>query len=126
MPVDDRVAYARTHGADHVVVLSFTRELASTSAEEFVGDGLVEQLRCRWLVVGSNFRCGRRGAGDLPFLAASGRRQGFGVEGLDLVRHESRTCSSTAIRQALAEGDVAVARELLGRDDASILARTRS
>lgn len=122
MSVADRVEHAHSHGADHVVVLPFDRKLAAMSAEQFVHDGLVGRLGCRSLVVGSNFRCGRGGAGDVAFLAAAGRRFGFDVEGVDLVRHRSRTCSSTAIRKALAHGDVRSARELLGRDDHRVLA----
>lgn len=122
MPVADRVAHAQAHGADHVVVLPFTRSLADLPADDFVQAGLVHRLRCRALVVGSNFRCGRGGVGDLAFLVQAGRRLGFDVEALDLVQHKARTCSSTAIRQALVRGDVAMARELLGREDDRILA----
>lgn len=122
MAVADRVAHSLSHGVDHVVVLPFTRELAALSADDFVRAGLADRLRCRSLVVGSNFRCGNGGAGDLAFLTPTGRRLGFDVEGVDLVQHKARTCSSTAIRQALASGDVTVARELLGREDSRILA----
>jgi riboflavin kinase/FMN adenylyltransferase len=125
MAVADRATHALSHGADHVVVLPFTRELAALGADDFVRSGLVDRLRCRSLVVGSNFRCGHRGAGDLAFLAESGHRLGFDVEGVDLVQHKATTCSSTAIRRALADGDVAVARELLGREDSRILTTTR-
>lgn len=122
MGVADRTAHALSHGADHVVVLPFTRELAALSADDFVRTGLVNRLGCRSLVVGSNFRCGCGGAGDLAFLTRTGSGLGFDVEEVDLVQHKARTCSSTAIRQALASGDVAVARELLGREDSRILA----
>lgn len=122
MPVADRVSHALAHGADQVVVLPFTRELAELSAGDFVQSGLVDRLGCRSLVVGSNFRCGRGGAGDLAFLTNAGRRLGFDVTGVDLVQHRARTCSSTAIRQALARGETAVARDLLGREDSRILA----
>jgi FAD synthase len=126
MSVGDRVAHAMAHGADHAVVLPFTRELAALSADDFVRAWLLDRLRCRSLVVGSNFRCGHGGAGDPVFLVRMGRRLGFDVEGVDLVQHKTRTCSSTAIRQALEAGDVAVARELLGREDGRILALARS
>ncbi|PVG80638.1 hypothetical protein DDE18_22090 [Nocardioides gansuensis] len=125
MPVADRTTHALAHGADHVVVLPFTRALSKMSAEDFVESGLVDRLRCRILVVGSNFRCGHRGSGDLAFLSGTGQRLGFDVEGVDLVQHKARTCSSTAIRQALAHGDVALARELLGREDDRILGLPR-
>lgn len=124
MPVADRVSHALLHGADHVVVLPFTRELAALTAADFVADGLVGRLRCRSLRVGSNFRCGRGGAGDLAFLAREGGRRGFDVAGVGLVRHDAQICSSTAIRRALSRGETSLARDLLGRDDRRILARS--
>lgn len=121
MPVEDRVAWALEHGADDAVVLAFTRQLATMPAADFMRSFLYERLQCRSLVVGSNFRCGHRGQGDVAFLRAEGTAYGMEVEGLDLVEHASQTCSSTAIRQALARGDAGTARDLLGRDDRLLL-----
>lgn len=125
MTVDERATYALAQGADHVVVLPFIRGLADMCADDFARAGLVDRLRCRALIVGDNFRCGRGGAGDISFLTAAGRGLNFEVMSLDLVQHKARTCSSTAIRRALARGDATVARDLLGRDDDRILALAR-
>lgn len=121
LSVDERVELALDRGADHVLVLRFSPEMAATDPADFVQDLLVERLTCRHLVVGSNFRCGRGGTGDTDFLRDFGLRSGFRVDSLDLVRGSSGTCSSTAVRRALASGHVDAARELLGRDDLRIL-----
>jgi len=126
MAVADRTAHALSHGADHVVVLPFTRELAALSADDFVRTGVVDRLGCRSLVVGSNFRCGHGGAGDLAFLTPDGQQAGLRRRRGRPGSTKARTCSSTAIRQALASGDVAVARELLGREDRHTLALARA
>ena len=123
LSVDDRVEQALALGVDGVVVLPFTRELAAQSAAHFVEQGLVGRLGVRSLVVGDNFHCGRGGEGDVAFLVEAGRRLGFDVSGVDLVRHGARTCSSTEVRRALAAGDVAGALEVLGRSDPRIAAR---
>ena len=122
LSVDDRVAQALALGVDGVVVLPFTRELAAQPAADFVEKGLVARLGVRSLVVGDNFHCGRGGEGDVAFLSAAGGRLGFDVSGVDLVCHGTRTCSSTEVRRALAAGDLATARDLLGRNDPRIAA----
>ena len=122
LSVEDRVEQALSLGVDGVVVLPFTRELAAQPAADFVELGLVGRLGVRSLVVGDNFRCGRGGEGDVTFLAEAGRRLGFEVSGVDLVRHGERTCSSTEVRRALAAGDVEAALDVLGRSDPRIAA----
>lgn len=122
--VEDRVDLALSQGVDGVVVLPFTRATAATPAETFVSDGLVARLGIRTLVVGSNFRCGRGGAGDVDYLRAAGAWHGFSVDALDLVRVGDHTCSSTEVRRLLAAGDVETAGQLLGRHDPRLLSAT--
>ena len=116
LSVADRVGQALELGVDHVVVLPFSKDLAAQPAHGFVDD-LVERLGVRSLVVGSNFRCGRGGEGDVAYLRNAGRRVGFEVEDVPLVHRGARTCSSTEIRRSLAAGDLSSAFDLLGRTD---------
>jgi len=121
MRLEDRVDHALSLGVDAVVVVPFTPALAFQSAGDFVTEGLVGRLSARLLVVGSNFRCGRGGDGDVARLAEIGRDHGLHVEGVDLVDASGHRCSSTEVRRALARGDLAGARQLLGRDDQRVL-----
>lgn len=121
MSVDDRVGHALSLGLDAVVVLPFTVSLSVQPVADFVANGLVSALGVRQLVVGDNFRCGRGGEGDITRLAELGRTHGFRVEAVDLVEAAGQCCSSTEVRRRLARGDVAGARELLGRDDQRVL-----
>lgn len=103
-------------GVDRLAVLPFTRELADRSPEEFARQVLGESLSARLVVVGSNFRFGRRRAGDVSQLEALGRAIGFEVRGLPPVWHDGAPISSSRVRQALADGAPGAARDLLGRD----------
>ncbi|WP_394551510.1 bifunctional riboflavin kinase/FAD synthetase [Agromyces sp. MMS24-JH15] len=102
-------------GVDATLVLEFDRALASLEPEVFVRRVLVDGLHARTVLVGSDFRYGARGAGDVGLLEQLGTELGFAVEVIDDVRPvDGRRVSSTWIRELLADGDVARATELLG------------
>jgi phosphoribosyl 1,2-cyclic phosphate phosphodiesterase len=102
-------------GMEAVVVLPFTIELARLAPEDFVNTIVVEGLRGRAVLVGENFRFGHRQAGDVKFLRELGMRLGFEVIIVPPVVHRGEVVSSTAIRQAIAAGDVTRGSLLLGR-----------
>jgi riboflavin kinase / FMN adenylyltransferase len=97
------------------VVLRFDRALSLISAEEFIDRILVRGLHTGAILVGANFRFGHRGAGDVRLLEEFGKRNGFGVEIVPPVEAGGQIVSSTAIRGAVASGNVAGAIPLLGR-----------
>lgn len=96
-------------------VYRFNDDFARISAEEFITRILNQELSVRWLLVGDDFRFGARRAGDFAMLQAFSAANGFTVEAMPSVNIDSRRVSSTAIRQALAHGDLNTARKLLGR-----------
>ena len=100
---------------DYVVVVRFTPELAKMPARTFVRDFLWGALETRELYVGSRFSFGHRREGDLSLLKQMGETYGFAAFAVDEVSHRGEPISSTRIRNALLEGDVVLARELLGR-----------
>ena len=103
-------------GVDAVLVLTFDRTLSQVPAEEFVERFLVSRLHATKLLVGSDFRYGAKGAGDVALLRTLGERDGFDVQLIDDVRPDGHDrVSSTWIRTLLGEGDVAYAGVLLGR-----------
>ncbi|WP_348787172.1 bifunctional riboflavin kinase/FAD synthetase [Leifsonia sp. NPDC080035] len=102
-------------GIDATLMVTFDRTLADLSPEDFVHRILVDRLHAGAVLVGSDFRFGARGAGDVAMLRTLGEKYGFTVELIDDVRPEhGRRVSSTWIRELLAEGDVAHATQLLG------------
>lgn len=100
---------------DCVHVCRFNYDFARISAEEFITRILHQELSVRWLLVGDDFRFGARRAGDLTMLQTFAAENGFAVEVMPSVIIEDQRVSSTAIRQALASGDLNSARKLLGR-----------
>jgi riboflavin kinase / FMN adenylyltransferase len=115
--VNQKLALLEKAGVDATLLLTFDRDLASLTAEEFVEHVLVDALDVRTVLVGGDFRFGRGGAGDPDLLRTMGERYGFRVDVVDDVRavDAGRRVSSTWIREMLSQGDVEGARRLLGR-----------
>lgn len=102
-------------GIDAVVLVPFTRDFSLTSAEEFVRELLVRRLAAREVHVGAHFVFGRERGGNIDLLTRIGAECGITVKGIEDVGDEAGAISSTRIRNALAEGEVAAANALLGR-----------
>jgi riboflavin kinase/FMN adenylyltransferase len=100
---------------DGVLQLHFDHTLAQSPPEVFIRDVLVQSLRVRHLVVGDDFRFGDRRRGNFAMLRAAGMQYGFSVADTDSVLIDGNRVSSTLIREALAEGRMAEAGQLLGR-----------
>jgi riboflavin kinase/FMN adenylyltransferase len=102
-------------GIEQVLILPFTRELASLQPEDFVRQLLAERLRARAVLVGDNFRFGCRGAGNARMLQELGRQLGFETEVISAVKCRGRLVSSSAIRELIGAGSVGWAARLLQR-----------
>ena len=101
------------HGVARAVVARFDGRLAALSPEAFIDDVLLTKLSMRWLLVGEDFRFGKARAGDLATLRRAART--FSVEAMRTVAVDGERASSTAVREALAAGDLERAKALLGR-----------
>lgn len=103
-------------GIDWTWCLPFSRELAAQPAREFVERTLLPRVDPVEFWVGYDFRFGRRREGDADLLRAIGRERGFAVEVFPALLEGDAPLSSSRIRAALARGDLAEARALLGHD----------
>lgn len=112
--IESRLRLLADHGADAALVLPFDLDMASWSPQEFVSRVIVEALHACAVVVGANFRFGKRAAGDVALLAQEGAARDFSVRGVDL-DGGPQVWSSTYVRTCLAGGDVEGAAEALGR-----------
>jgi riboflavin kinase/FMN adenylyltransferase len=102
-------------GVDTLFVLEFTDDVSRWPPEAFVDRVLVEGLGARRVVIGTNFTFGHRAAGNLTVLSRLGAERGFTAEGVSLFKVNGRPVSSTSIREAVAEGDLAWPERALGR-----------
>ena len=112
--IERRVQLLSDAGADEVRVLAFDREMAGWSPEEFIDRVIVGELRAQAVVVGENFTFGSRAAGNCDVLRQVGQRVGFTVDEVGLTGGDL-PWSSTRVRAAIADGDMQVAAEILGR-----------
>jgi riboflavin kinase/FMN adenylyltransferase len=102
-------------GVDQTIVLPFNASLAAQSPDSFIRTVLVQGLGARYVLVGDDFRFGAKRAGDYAMLDAAGSAQGFDVARMNSYEVHGLRVSSSAVRQALAAGDMAQAAKLLGR-----------
>lgn len=111
----EKIELLAAAGVERVYVCRFTFDFARTTPESFVEDILVRGLNVRWLLVGDDFRFGARRAGDFALLSSLSGHYGYEVHSMSSVIAADRRVSSTAVREALAAGDLKLATELLGR-----------
>lgn len=110
-----KVQLLESAGVGAVLMVTFDEALRDMSPEEFVQSILVDALNAEVMFVGSDFRFGAKGAGDVALLESLGRDFGFEVILVDDVAPNGpRRVSSTWVRELLAEGDVKQASRLLG------------
>ena len=119
-PARDKAEISAGLGLDGIVFMRFDASLAAMSADEFVARVLVARLGVAAVVVGWDFHFGKGRSGSPATLAEAGLRQGFAVEIVAKVEDRggeaARVVSSSAIRKALEQGDVAAAARGLGRN----------
>lgn len=111
----EKILLLEGQGVDRLYIGRFNQKLAGLTAEAFIEDVLVHGLGVRHLLIGDDFCFGKGRKGNFAMLQAAGDKIGFGVESMHTFRHEDERVSSSAVRAALAEGDMPHAARLLGR-----------
>ena len=125
MGMQDSMQLLAELGLDALALLPYSLEFARKTPEEFIRETFVEGLSAKRVVIGADVRFGRDNGGDLETMRRLGEKYGFdvvvvedlGVDGeLCDLGEGNRRCSSTWIRELLAQGDVGAAARLLGRN----------
>jgi riboflavin kinase/FMN adenylyltransferase len=111
----DKLAELQRCGIDHVVVARFDDRLAAMPPQDFIDGVLVSGLRARYVLVGDDFNFGARRAGNYAMLDAAGAQRGFDVARMMSYEVHGLRVSSSAVRAALAAGELAQVEALLGR-----------
>lgn len=111
----DKLTELARCGIDQCVVLPFNAALAAQPAEAFIQDVLVRGLGVRYVLVGDDFRFGAKRVGDYAMLDAAGERLGFDVARMNSYEVHGTRVSSSAVREALAQGRMDRVAGLLGR-----------
>jgi riboflavin kinase/FMN adenylyltransferase len=110
----DKLELMAAAGVKRVHIARFDARFAALSAARFIEQVLVGGLGTRWLLVGRDFRFGERRSGDFGTLEDAALQHGFRLESMPDVLFDGERVSSSAVRSALAAGDLAAAERLLG------------
>lgn len=111
----EKIKALRRYSVDRVLCVHFDPAFAAMTAQSFIEDLLVSGLGVRYLVVGDDFRFGRGREGNFSMLQTAGEKYGFKVAHMHTFNIDGDRVSSTRIREALGNGDLATAEKLLGR-----------
>jgi riboflavin kinase / FMN adenylyltransferase len=110
----DRILGLKECGIDQVCVAHFHQAFASVSAERFITDILHHNLNAQYVLVGDDFRFGAKRQGDFALLKQHAKALGFDLASMQTQLEDGERISSSAVRAALANGDLMVARRLMG------------
>ena len=111
-----KIALIRDLGVAHLLILHFDRAFAATSPEDFVQQLVGSAKPLREICVGHEWSFGKGRSGNLALLEKLGHENDFDVVGVTAVSVNGEVVSSTAIRKAVAEGDLVKATQMLGRE----------
>lgn len=112
----DKYQLLAQQGVERLMCVSFNKKFASLSAETFIEELLVKQLGVKHLIIGDDFRFGQHRRGDFVMLKAYGEKLGFSVTDTKSFKLADCRISSTEIRGALEQDNLAEAARMLGRE----------
>lgn len=112
--IEERIQLLEASGLDNLVIHPFNQEFSRLTAEEFVSTVLVDQFNVKKIIIGYDHRFGRNRTADINDLIEFGKNYEFDVEQILAQEIDEVSVSSTKIRKALLEGNVALANEYLG------------
>ena len=111
----DKLVALKQWGVDTIAIEEFNQAFSQLSPSEFVEDILIRKLNTNWLLIGDDFCYGAKRAGNFESLVAAGKQFGFEVSRIPSVLETEERISSSLLRQALEQGDMMRATQLLGR-----------
>lgn len=114
--LEEKLYLFEKYGIDHVVIIPFTEEFSKLSSHEFIENIIVRKLKVNHLIIGFNHHFGKGREGNFDLVHEYSQKYGFTLEKLDIQMVENEKVSSTAIRNALNNGDVVTAGKYLGYD----------
>ena len=100
---------------DRCIVFNFTKDFAGMRPEIFLKDVLVKKINAGWVVVGEDFCFGKDRSADADFLAQQGKKLGFKVKKLRMLKYKNFLISSSLVRRLIRQGRLSLAEKLLAR-----------
>lgn len=112
--IEEKTYLLKKNGIQHLFLKEFDEEFRNLTGEEFVKQILVGKLNVKHLIIGHDHTFGKNRSGDFNLLQKMSSEFGFEVEQVEAIDFHSKHISSTQIRNALTEGNVKEANEMLG------------
>lgn len=112
--LNEKIALLENTGLDNLIIHPFDEAFSRLTAEEFVSKILVDQFNIRKIIIGHDHRFGRNRTANIDDLVIFGQQFGFEVEQISAIEIDEVSVSSTKIRHALLDGNIALANEFLG------------
>ena len=114
--IDEKIDLLEKIGIENLVIHPFDEAFSRLTAEEFVRNILVDRFHIQKIIIGHDHRFGRNRTANIDDLIAYGKEYDFEVEQISVQEINDISVSSTKIRNALLEGDMALANDYLGYD----------
>jgi riboflavin kinase/FMN adenylyltransferase len=111
--ISEKIELFEHFGLEHLVITPFSKDFASMDAAEYVEQVLVKKFRPKVIVIGYDHRFGKGRQGDIDLLRKLGPKWGYTVEEISVQTIDEISVSSTKVRNALLEGDIRSANQLL-------------
>ncbi|MES2621206.1 MAG: bifunctional riboflavin kinase/FAD synthetase [Bacteroidota bacterium] len=112
--IEEKISLLETYGVDNLVVVPFSRDFSEQTAEDYISNFLVTNFHPRNIVIGYDHKFGKDRSGDYHLLEAMKSKFGYLMEEISKEMLDDIGISSTKIRNALQEGEIKLANELLG------------
>ena len=113
--IEEKTSVLEQLGLDHLVIHPFTKEFSRLTAQQFVENILVNQLKAKKIIIGYDHRFGRNRTADISTFKDFGEQYGFVVEEITKQDVDDVAVSSTKIRTALQKGQIEKANAFLGQ-----------
>ena len=117
--IDERIELLKSFGIKDVIVKKFTKEFANLSAKDYVKQILIDDLNTKQIVIGYDHHFGKNRSANIKDLNEFAKLYDFKIEEISAQEIEDVTVSSTKIRSALKNGEVAIANSFLGLEHES-------
>lgn len=114
--LEEKINLLEKYGIDHLVIIPFTEKFAQQTAEDYIADFLVNTFHPHTIIIGHDHRFGKDRTGDFQLLEDKALQWGYQVKEIPGYMLNNITISSTKIREALLNGDIANAHDLLSYD----------
>lgn len=112
--IEEKIKFLQTTSLDHLIILPFSLDIARWSADEFVRNVFVKGLGAKKIYMGYDHRFGKNRTGDFSLMQELGSLYHFEIHQLEAVLKEKTPISSTKIRTAISNGEIALANQMLG------------